>query len=190
MQILIPVNMSKSKPNIAFKIHVNNQYNTLTPPPPPTPESHHPYKHHKCKQITVELVLKDHPVVHKNVVCQDRWSLVTGSVILNCRSFCQKCMVCHCVPWQWAVVSQDRFHCTCTDTVEPLLKECPIGHKTVVSQDRWSLVTGWSLYGPSVRETTCLQKWQCHCFSEIRCRYTTWPVTRDHLCWKTTVFQL
>ncbi len=36
---------------------------------------------------TVESALKDHPIGHKNVVCQDRWSLT-------------------------AVVSQDRFHCT------------------------------------------------------------------------------
>ena len=27
-------------------------------------------------------------------------------------------------------------------TVEPVLKDCPIGHKNVVSQNRWSLVTG------------------------------------------------
>ena len=39
---------------------------------------------------TVEPVLKDHPIGRKNVVCQDKWSLVTGSVILKCRSFCQK----------------------------------------------------------------------------------------------------
>ncbi len=42
----------------------------------------------------------------KNVVCQacqDRWSLVTGSVILKCESFCQKCVVC-----------QDRLHCSLT----------------------------------------------------------------------------
>ncbi len=37
---------------------------------------------------TVEPVLKDHPIGHKNVVCQDRWFLVTGSVILKCRFFC------------------------------------------------------------------------------------------------------
>ena len=45
---------------------------------------------------TVEPVLKDHPIGHRNVVCQDRWSLVTGSVIMKCtgRSFCRKCMVC------------------------------------------------------------------------------------------------
>ncbi len=42
---------------------------------------------------TVGPVLKDHPTGHNNVVCQDRWSLVTGSVILKCRSFCQKYVV-------------------------------------------------------------------------------------------------
>ena len=43
----------------------------------------------------VELLMKDHPISHKNVVLQDRWSLVTGSVIhvLKCRSFCQKWVV-------------------------------------------------------------------------------------------------
>ncbi len=33
--------------------------------------------------ITVEPVLKDHAVGHKNMVSQDRWSLVTGSVALK-----------------------------------------------------------------------------------------------------------
>ena len=28
--------------------------------------------------------MKDHAIDHKNVVCQDRWSLVTGSIILKC----------------------------------------------------------------------------------------------------------
>ncbi len=43
---------------------------------------------------TVKPSLKDHPIGHKNVVCQDRWSLVTGSVILKCRSYCRKYVVC------------------------------------------------------------------------------------------------
>ncbi len=60
---------------------------------------------------TVEPVLKDHPIGHKNVVCQDRWSLVTGSVILKCRPFCQKYVVCQDRWSLMAVVSQDRFHC-------------------------------------------------------------------------------
>ncbi len=36
---------------------------------------------------TVEPVLKDHLIGHENVVFQDRWSLVTGSIVLN---ICQK----------------------------------------------------------------------------------------------------
>ena len=61
---------------------------------------------------TVEPVLKDHPILHKNMVSQDRWSLVTGSFTLKCRTFCQKLLV---LQDRWslmAVVSQDRFHCT------------------------------------------------------------------------------
>ncbi len=62
------------------------------------------------KPYTVEPVLKDHPIGQKNVVCQDRWSLVTGSVILKCKS-CRKCMVCQDRWSLMAVVSQDRFRC-------------------------------------------------------------------------------
>ncbi len=40
--------------------------------------------------ITAKRVLKDHPIGHKNGVCQDRWCLVIGSVILQYRSVCQK----------------------------------------------------------------------------------------------------
>ncbi len=61
---------------------------------------------------TAEPVLKDHPIGHKNVVCQDRWSLVTGLVILKCRYFCQKSVVSQDRLSLMAVVSQDRFHCT------------------------------------------------------------------------------
>ncbi len=49
--------------------------------------------------------------LEKNVVSQDRWSLVTGSVVLKCWSFCQNCVV---FQDRWslvAVVSQERFHC-------------------------------------------------------------------------------
>ncbi len=63
-----------------------------------------------CVQCTVEPLLKDHPIGLKNVVCQDRWSLVTSSVILKCKSFCQKCMICQHGCSLMAVVSQDRFH--------------------------------------------------------------------------------
>ncbi len=72
--------------------------------------------------VTVEPVLKDHPIGHKNVVYQDRWSLVTGSVVLK-GSFCHKFVVVKTggLSWQWslmAVVSQDRFHCIYFKAVE------------------------------------------------------------------------
>ena len=61
---------------------------------------------------TVEPVLKDHPIGPKNVVSQDRWSLVTGSVALKSGTFCQEYVV---LQDRWssvAVVAQYRFHCT------------------------------------------------------------------------------
>ncbi len=61
---------------------------------------------------TVQPVLKDHPMGHKNLVCEDRWSLVTGSVMLKCRSFCPKCVVFQDRWSLMAVVSHDRFHCS------------------------------------------------------------------------------
>ncbi len=60
---------------------------------------------------TVEPVLKDRSIGHKNMVSQDRWSLVTGSVALKCGTFCQEYVV---LQHRWslmAVVSQDRFDC-------------------------------------------------------------------------------
>ncbi len=35
---------------------------------------------------TVELVLKEHHIGHTIVVSQDRWSLMTCSIILKCRT--------------------------------------------------------------------------------------------------------
>ncbi len=64
----------------------------------------------KHKEYTEEPVLKDRPVDHKNIVCQDRWSLVTGSVALKCNTFCQEYVVLQDRSLM-AVVSQDRFHC-------------------------------------------------------------------------------
>ncbi len=64
------------------------------------------------KNGTVEPILKDCPIGHKNVVCQDRWSLVTGSVILKYTAFCQKCVVCQDRWSLMVVVSQDQLHCT------------------------------------------------------------------------------
>ncbi len=54
---------------------------------------------------TVEPVLKDHPISHKNVVCQDRWSLVTGLNLLKRRSFCQKWWFVKTggFSWQWSL---------------------------------------------------------------------------------------
>ncbi len=60
---------------------------------------------------TVEPVIQDHPIGHKNMVSQDRWSLVTGLMALKCRTFCQAYVV---FQDRWSlitVVSQDRFHC-------------------------------------------------------------------------------
>ncbi len=37
--------------------------------------------------LAVKPVLKDYPIGHKNVVSHDRWSLVTDSVLLKCRTF-------------------------------------------------------------------------------------------------------
>ncbi len=42
---------------------------------------------------TVEPTLKDHLFDHKNMVPEDRWSLVAGLFTLICRTFCQKLMV-------------------------------------------------------------------------------------------------
>ncbi len=80
---------------------------------------------------TVEPFLKAHPIGHKNVVCQDRWSLVIGSVLLKCtcRSFCWKCMVCRDRWSLMAVVSQDRFHCNHVTSIGYLhvkFVRCPI----------------------------------------------------------------
>ncbi len=58
-----------------------------------------PYCHHVFAVLTehiyctVEPVLKDHPIGHKNMVSQDRWSLVTGSFTLKCRTFHQISMI-------------------------------------------------------------------------------------------------
>ena len=54
--------------------------------------------------------MKDHPIGYKNMVSQDRWSLVTGSYTLECRAFCPKLVVFQDRWSLMAVVSQDRFH--------------------------------------------------------------------------------
>ncbi len=45
----------------------------------------------------VEPALNDLTIGHKNVVCQDRWSLVTGCYILMWVLLPQKCVV----SWEW-----------------------------------------------------------------------------------------
>ncbi len=60
----------------------------------------------------VQPVLKAHPIGHTNVVSLDTWYLVTGSVTLNCRNFCQVYLIFHDRWSLMVVVSQDsRFHC-------------------------------------------------------------------------------
>ena len=54
----------------------------------------------------VEPVLRDQPIFYKNVVCQDRWFLVTGSVILKYGSFCRTFMVCQD---RWSLIAV--VHC-------------------------------------------------------------------------------
>ncbi len=61
---------------------------------------------------TVKPALKDHPNGHKNMVSQDRWSLVTGSVTLKCGTFCKGYVVLQDRLSLMVVVSQERFHCT------------------------------------------------------------------------------
>ena len=56
---------------------------------------------------TVEPVLKSHRIGHSNIVSQDRWSLVTGSITLKYRT-CQEYLVFK-TGGVMAVVSQDRF---------------------------------------------------------------------------------
>ncbi len=70
------------------------------------------YKHSVLNTGTVEPVLKDHPIGHKIMATQDRWSLGTSSFTLKCVTFCQTVVV---LPDRWslmAVVCEDRFHCT------------------------------------------------------------------------------
>ena len=59
---------------------------------------------------TAEPVLKDHPIGHTNVVSQDRWSLVTGSVTMKCGSFYQEYLIFQDRRSVTAEVSQNRFH--------------------------------------------------------------------------------
>ncbi len=68
-------------------------------------------QHHRLN--TVEPVLKDHPFGHKNVVSQDSWSLVTGSVVLKCWSDSAKNVwpfKTGVLPWQWSLKTGFTVH--------------------------------------------------------------------------------
>ncbi len=57
-------------------------------------------------------VLKDHSIGHKYAVSQDRWSLVTDSIILKCRTrFYLECVVFQDRTLK-GVAFHDRFYCT------------------------------------------------------------------------------
>ncbi len=92
---------------------------------------------------TVEPVLKDHPIGCKNVVCHDRWSLVTGSVMLKCKSFCQKCVVFQDRWSLMAVVSQDRFHCSMLSLTHPQTNHSPVRESQQPLSPRQALRLRW-----------------------------------------------
>ncbi len=59
-----------------------------------------------CERFSpVEPVLKDHPIHHANVVSQARWSLLTGSITLKCRTFYQEYLSFKTsgLSWQWSL---------------------------------------------------------------------------------------
>ncbi len=58
---------------------------------------------------TVESVLKDHPIADKNVVSQNRWSLVTGLITVKYSTFCQEYQICQDRWSLMAVASQISF---------------------------------------------------------------------------------
>ncbi len=60
---------------------------------------------------------------HKNVVSQDRESLVTGSITFKCRTFSLEYLVFQGMLSLIAVASQDRFHCRIIQLKTRKLKE-------------------------------------------------------------------
>ncbi len=65
--------------------------------------------------IQWNLVLKDHRMSHTNVVSEDRWPLMIGSITLKYRTFRHEEYLVSQDRWSFmAVVSQDRFHCIVT----------------------------------------------------------------------------
>ncbi len=67
---------------------------------------------------TVDPFLKDYPIGHKNVVFQDRSSLVRGLIILKFRHSARY-MQSFKMGGLMEMVSQDRFHCTCPIVFTP-----------------------------------------------------------------------
>ncbi len=75
-------------------------------------------------EYIVAPILKDYPISHKDMLFQDMWSLVSGS-LLKYRTFCQKLRV---LQDRWslmAVVSQDRLT-VALFTVEATLTDCTL----------------------------------------------------------------
>ena len=108
----------------------------------------------------VEPVLKDHPIGHKNVVCQDRWSLVTGSVIFKCRSFWWKCMVC-----------QDRW-----SLVAVVSRQLSLYHTSML---------GWwtgRIYGMSAEPCKTCKALAQSGISNTYHNTCTWGVYKHHVC--------
>ncbi len=104
------------------------------------PEMH---SQHTCSfrklASTVECVLKDHPIGHKNVVSQDRWFLVTGSVILKVGPSAKNVWSLKTggLSWQWSLktgftVLDANFHLFLVLSDNMLLKVAPM-HKALLT---------------------------------------------------------
>ncbi len=76
---------------------------------------------------TVESALKDYPIGHKNMVFQDRWSLVTGSVALKCRLSARSMWSFKTggLSWQWSLKTGFPVYTgpvyTAVSTLRPLM---------------------------------------------------------------------
>ena len=101
---------------------------------------------------TVEPVLEDRPIGHKNVVSQDRWSLVTGSVAMKYRTLCQEYMVFQDRWSLMAVICLYTLYCTLPDIDECEMRDT-CEHNCINSPGQFSCGCrqGFELYG----ETHC-----------------------------------
>ncbi len=97
------------------------------------------------------------PDCHNNVVCQDGWSLVTGSIILKCSTFYQKYLVFQDRWSLMAVVFQHRFHCIYILYIDTLIAHRPVHGST------------------TCLERPCTSSRRSHILNAIE------PVTKDHL---------